>query len=469
MQTKFRNAITILFFASFLVAFSAIGVYRYNIGQVFYYDFGIFAHIIWQLSRFQIPVINHLVLGKIVFLGDHFNPGLALLAPLFWITSDLRILLIEQAAALVASGFLLYKIAQKLGLRYSTCLIGAIVYMLFAGTENPLVTDWHPELTAAFLVLLFYYFLAFTNREKTTFVALVLFLSLKESNAMSILALFIFAFTILQEKRRSIAVMFAFSILYFLFAVKIAIPYFAHQSYIYSPNIPYSPLKIAQNFVNSESKIRLMNNSLLSFGYLPLISGVGLIPIITELAQRLVPNTTIFNNISLGQHYNVLLGVYLALATTYGIKNIQKWTKNNAFPEYAFSLYVLLISFYVARKITGSPINLAVNKTFWHELNPRSSLFNALRVVPKSGSVMAQNNILPYLVNRTDEAFLTTMNYEGKSPKVVVLDLSESQNINNFYGTDKQVVIDVMGKLEKDPKYNNVFTGNKYIYLYVKK
>lgn len=469
MQPKLRKAITTLFFTSFLAAFSAIGVYRYNIGQVFYYDFGIFAHIIWQLSRLQIPVINHLVLGKIVFLGDHFNPGLALLAPLFWITSDLRILLIEQAAALVASGYLLYKIAQKLELRYITCLAVATAYMLFAGTENPLVTDWHPELTAAFVVLFFYYFLAFTSKKKATFIALVVFLSLKESNAMSILALFIFAFITLREKRKSIALMFAFSILYFLFAVKIAIPYFAHQAYIYSPNIPYSPVKIAQNFVNTESKIRLIHNSLISFGYLPIISGVGLIPIIAELAQRLAPNTTIFNNISLGQHYNVLLGVYLALATAYGLKNIQKWTRNNAFPEYAFSLYILLVSCYVARKITGSPINLAINKTFWHELTPRPSLFNALRVIPKSGSVMAQNNILPYLVNRTDEAFLTTMNYEGKSPKVVVLDLSENQNINNFYGTDKQVVIDVMSKLEKDPKYKNISTGNKDIHLYVKK
>ena len=97
----------------FLVFFICLSLTRYNNFQVFFYDFGIFARIIWQLSRFKLPYINHLVLGKVFFLGDHFNPSLIILAPLFWLTSNLRIVLFEQAFVTVLSGIMIFLIARK--------------------------------------------------------------------------------------------------------------------------------------------------------------------------------------------------------------------------------------------------------------------------------------------------------------------------------------------------------------------
>jgi uncharacterized membrane protein len=469
MRIRLKNCLTILFFSTFLIAFCAIGIYRYNIGQVFYYDFGIFAHIIWQLSRFQLPTINHMVLGKVIFLGDHFNPGLVMIAPLLWAIGDLRILLIEQAIALVGTGFLVYKIAQKLSLRYSSSLAVAAAYLLFAGSENPLVTDWHPENTAAFFAVLFVYLYISQKKRMISFIVLLAFISLKESNAISAVALLIPMFFFIREKRKETTALIIFSVIYFLFAVKISVPFFAHRPYIYSPNIPISPVQIAQNFINSPEKIKLLNDSFISFGYLPILAGTWMIPIVSELGFRLAPNSTIFNNLTLGQHYNVLLGVFLALATLASLKVIQKWTKNNPIPEIAFSIYLIVISLYVARKITGSPINLAINKTFWHQLKPREELFQSLEKVPATGSVMSQNNILPYLVNRNDEVFLTTVNYEYSNPKIIILDLTETQNVNNFYGSNRSTVEDVEFKLRADMKYQKIDTENKKIYIYARK
>ncbi|MDQ3099264.1 MAG: DUF2079 domain-containing protein [bacterium] len=469
MRNLLKNSITTVFFGSLLIAFCSIGIYRYNIGQVFYYDFGIFAHTIWQLSRIQVPVIHHIVLGNVVFLGDHFNPGLMLLAPLFWLTSDLRILLIEQAFALTASGVMVFLIALRSRLRYISAIAVSAAYLFFAGSENPLVTDWHPENTAAFFLLLFVYLYIFTARRILSIFVFIAFLSLKESNAISAVALLIPLLIFIRDKRKQTALLIVFSMLYFVIAVKVIIPYFAHQPYIYSPHISYSPIQIAQNFVNSSSKIKLINDSFLSFGYLPILSGVLLLPVFSELAFRLAPDSTIFNNLTLGQHYNVLLGVFLALATLFSLKVIQKLTRNNPIPEAGFSLYLILVSLYVARKITGSPINLAINPTFWQQLQPRESFFRSIEKVPRLGSVMAQNNVLPFVVNRKEQVFLTTVNYELVMPEIIVLDLSDTQNVNNFYGSNRSSVEDVEIKLRSDSKYTKVDTANKKIFIYVRK
>lgn len=147
--------ISLIIFSTFFIFYTAISIYRYNIVQVFHYDLGIFASIIWQLSQGKIAVIDHISLGQINFLGDHFQPSLALISPLFWIIKDIRILLFEQAFVTVASGFVIYLIALKKNLSNSVSLIFGVIFLIFAGTAFPLVTDWHLEPTAGLFLLLF--------------------------------------------------------------------------------------------------------------------------------------------------------------------------------------------------------------------------------------------------------------------------------------------------------------------------
>ena len=150
-----RNLFNFLVYLSFFFIFSAISLNRYFSVQIFQYDFGIFASTIWQLSQFKMAYINHISLGTVPFLGDHFQPSLALLLPLFWFIKDIKILLIEQALAIVLTAFVIQKIALKKGLSFLSSLAISIVFLLYAGIENPLVTDWHPEPTAGLFLLLF--------------------------------------------------------------------------------------------------------------------------------------------------------------------------------------------------------------------------------------------------------------------------------------------------------------------------
>jgi uncharacterized membrane protein len=468
-----KKIITTAVFSLCAAVFICIGLYRYHLGQVFYYDFGIFIHTIWQLSRLQLPYIDHAVLGHVMFLGDHFNPGLLLFAPLFWLTSDPRILLIEQSLAITITGYLLYKIAYKQGLHYMLSCVVAAAYLIFAGTENPLVTDWHPEPTAAvFLVLCIYFLLTETkNARLWTYITALLFLSLKESNAISLVFVLIPLFLLTKNRRKDIVIVALAATGYFFLITRVVMPAIAQHPYIYSPQFPSSPLTLLSNMANSQMKTKLMYDSLIAYGFLPLLS-LGIISVVLELAIRLAPSSTIFNNLTLGQHYNVYLGVFLALATIWTLKNIQKVTqKTKAYTliSILLALYLLVTSLYTARKITGSPINLAVNPTFWGELKPNARLFTALKQVPKRGSVMSQNNILAYLSNRSENLYLPLANYENKNPEIVVFDLAQNQNINNFYLSDYEVIKDIVKRLSQDQNYTRIPTADENIYIYIKK
>jgi uncharacterized membrane protein len=475
-----RKFLVITTFAVFSVALLAISLYRYALGQLFYYDFGIFAHTIWQLSRFEVPYIDHIVLGHIVFLGDHFNPGLILFAPLFWITSDIRILLLEQALALVIAGIFVYKIARHHALSPTSALAVSSAYLIFAGAENPLVTDWHPEPTAAVFLLAFIYFYSINKSKRNQIVAYLsalIFILLKESNAVSFVFALIPLFFLNKQRRIETILLAAVAYLYFLAATKLAIPHFAHRDYMYSPQFPSSPFTLLTNMVNAPAKTKLLYEALISFGFLPLFS-IGALTVVLELAVRLAPTSTIFNNLTLGQHYNVFLGVFLAFATILSIKNIKtvvsKITKTDHSPrlnllQISLAIYLLVASLYTARKITGSPINLAINKTFWHELTPNKHITAAIQKVPKEGSVMSQNNLLAYLANRSENLYTPFANYEKYSPDTIIFDVTENQNPNNFYPADTKIIKDILTRLEKDPNYTKISSTEETIYIYRKK
>jgi len=470
-RTKIIISLVVTAVLTFLL--SAISLNRYNQGQLFYYDFGIFAHIIFQLSRFQIPVINHLALGQIVFLGDHFNPGLSIFAPLFWLTSDLRILLIQQASAVALTTVLFFFTSKKLRLNTFASWAVSLSYLIFAGTLNPLVTDWHPEPTMALLLLLFFYLFNFTNKTWTYTLVFILFLSLKESNAISFIFLALFLLIKLPEKRKQTIIFSVISLIYFFLATKLLIPMFSHRSYIYSPEIPYNPVSLIQNFFNSDQKISLIKASFQSFGFLPFFSGYSLLLPLSELAIRLVPDKTIFNNISLGQHYNVILAVFMGISTIYGFNNIQNFISKYAinYSKYSFillSFILLSFSLYTARKITSSPINVLSNPVFIQQFSGDPIIKEITSKIPDKGSVMAQNNLLSYASNRTDQIYLLNRNYQTTSADIIAFDLRDGQNINNYYGSSKTDIVKLKDIILIDPLYTRIELSQPDVYLFRK-
>ena len=132
------------------------------------------------------------------------------------------------------------------------------------------------------------------------------------------------------------------------------------------------------------------------------------------------------------------------------------------------SILLVLFTLFFAKKVTHSPVILATNPTFWRELHPRQDIFEALKKVPNEGSIAAQNNLLPYLVLRNEGVFSLAKGYMNNDPDIIVADLSDGQNPNNFYPSGYVFLIKEMKLLSKTVKYKRLDVGNKNFYIFVK-
>src|SRR5438270_10054150 len=97
------------------IVYGSISVYRHNVFASGAFDLGVQDQTVWGYS--QLRMIPNTVAMIPNLLGDHFHPILMAIAPLYWIWSDARVLLLAQAALLAVAGIPVFWWAKpRLGL-----------------------------------------------------------------------------------------------------------------------------------------------------------------------------------------------------------------------------------------------------------------------------------------------------------------------------------------------------------------
>ncbi len=112
----------------------------------FGFDLGIFDQGVWLLSRFQDPFVT--IRGLPLF-GDHASYILVLVAPLYWIWADPRLLLLLQVVFLAIPAVSLYLIGTR---RLGSPLAGlavAAAYLAYPALQWAAIWSFHPETLAA--------------------------------------------------------------------------------------------------------------------------------------------------------------------------------------------------------------------------------------------------------------------------------------------------------------------------------
>ena len=112
----------------------------------FGFDLGIFDQGVWLLSRFRDPFVT--IRGLPLF-GDHASYILLLLAPLYWLWADPRLLLVLQIVWLAIPAVSIYLIGRR---RLGSSLAGlgvAAAYLAFPALQWAAIWSFHPETLAA--------------------------------------------------------------------------------------------------------------------------------------------------------------------------------------------------------------------------------------------------------------------------------------------------------------------------------
>lgn len=188
------------------------------------FDHGIFTQYVWLLGHVHEP-FNTIVLRTL--LGDHVEPGIALLAPLGTIGVAAPGILVVQTLALAATAPLLYLLAREHGARGWIAATPALLWCASPVVLRPALHDFHPETLVP--VLLAGGLLALA-RDRTAFfmVSAVVACSMKEDVGLTYAAL---GLVLAWEGRRRLGAGLAVgAAAWSVFAVYVVLPVFGNAA-----------------------------------------------------------------------------------------------------------------------------------------------------------------------------------------------------------------------------------------------
>lgn len=188
------------------------------------FDLAYYVQALWQLihGRFQVSVEG------VPLLGNHVEPIVILLVPLFLLFRHPLVFVVVQNAALASMGPVAFSIGQRLGLDRKTALLLACAVLITPATGYIALHEFHPEaFTAPFLLLMLHARLRGSLRAHWGW--LIAVLACKENMALLIAAYCAVHATL--ERKRPLAELrawylwpMALSVLWFLVCAKVITP-----------------------------------------------------------------------------------------------------------------------------------------------------------------------------------------------------------------------------------------------------
>jgi uncharacterized membrane protein len=418
---------------------------------------------IWRVSRFQLPIVDHPSFGDsgLLIFGDHFNPSMLLLAPLYWITSRQEIILIAQTLASTFGAFFAFLIARKCVTNKLAVFSLIFAYLGFVGLQNALITDLH-DATLSVLPITIIFWALINRKWKTMYLFLIVLLGLKES--FSGLGVAIGIYIILRDRKNYLhgVAVIAVSIIWGLLAIHYIIPHFSKGIYLYTPgNIPTNPLELIKGFTEPPIRIRTMFYSFLTFGFTPFLD-IAILPAIFEnFFERFI----LLNRANdLGFHYNAPLSPLMFMGGVYAFKLISKYKNlKKIVPIYA--IFIVLIVGYLQRVQLDGPLGLSYNRVFYQQNDHVKYVDEFVKHFPKSGVIMTQNDLAVRLTHQNVK--LIRLNYGTINPDYVILNLTDGMNANSYYPVSAEEVKSMRDKLIDDKNYKLTKYGDE-LYIFSK-
>ena len=463
--------ISLLFFVAYLIL-SLVKYAHYQTG----YDLSIDSQIVWEFSRFSIPISSVHAYAFTPVFWDHIEFIYALIAPFYWIFADARTLLILQVTFFILSGVPIFLLCKKYKINNVLSYSILISYFTFYGVQNALYSDVHSLVFGVSLLAYFIYFLD-VQKKLPAFIFFILAMTSKED--MGLLT-FLIAFVYFAKNRQRINIHIMFiSAIYvgFIFSV-----YYPHTplGYMYAnKNGLLSNLNLL-NFFNTVSKREVIFYSLLQYGFIPLLNPLSLIPFVGDLAHYfVVGNDSAVAAQTIFLHYRVTDALLLTWPL---ILAIGKFKKLNS--KY-LAVYILLFSFLVTY-LLHSPLTYLSKQWFWTEPTGVKNINKILTYLPGDAYVAAQTNIASHISNRKlivtvwgdshsfvknspcGEPSCQWLKWAG-NPKYLIVDTVPEWNIINLLANRPDFIAGLqnMEKMGVIKKYKQV--GTSIIYKIEKK
>lgn len=456
----------------FFLAYTLLSVIRHLHYGSFGYDLGIADQIVWEYSNFQAPIttIDHIPFISELFV--HVELIYILLAPFYWIYTNVITLIVLQSLCVTASGIPIYLLARKHGLTRSISYALVVSYLTFFGIQNALWFDVHSTVFGASFLAWFIYFLD-SKYGIPTYIFFFLTIICKENYAAMTLLVSLVYLLYRREKRQ--VVFIGLSALYLLIIFGVYFHYFVPGGYRFQSSQGLFGGMSLLDFANTSDKRQVIGYTVAWTGLLSFLEPVFLIPLIGNLASYFILGRDVVTAQGLFLQYRIELAPLLLLSTIYGIKRFKKLNTGGV------AVYLLVCAFALQYTL-HLPLSYLTKKYFWQQPASVTDINSVLSSIPGDASVVSQNNIIPHISHRKNiftlwpekKSFIshspckeTACNWFRWSgnPRYLVVDTADDWDIRHLL-TNKDDYIDGLHNLEKAgviTKYKNQGSTELYV------
>lgn len=377
---------------AFFIAFSTLSVVRHNHYGSFGYDLGINDQTVWKYSQLKNPITTIDPFPDKPKLATHVELVYPLISPFYLLWNSATFLLILEVAFISSSGMAIYFLARKRKLSESISNVLVISYLGFFGIQNALWFDVHSITFGAAFVAWFLYFF---DIKKYTPALIFLILGITSKENIGLITFLISFYYLITAKNKKWPIIFMIiSVSYVLFIFKIFYPHIMHVTYLYQNGGGLLSNVNPLDLVNTQEKIKVIFYSLFSYGFLPLLSPLTLIPFLGDLATYFVLGSELPGAQDLFGQYRVMLSPLLAWST---IITISKYKKLNK-PAVAI---LLLVATLIMQYHLHLPLSYLAKPWFWNEPASVKDIDYIIKnYLPADASVASQNNITPHISHR---------------------------------------------------------------------
>lgn len=391
-----------------------------------------------ELSRFQIPRIWD---DKQVFVwGDHFEPILFFLVPLYWIFKSPHVLIVFQVALVLLAAIPLFLVAKEKLKNFYLSISLVVAYLLFGGLEFGYMYGLHPILFAPFFLFWLHYFYVKKN-WKLYFVFLFLSLFVKEEISLTLIFFGIYILLFKKNIRVGLPTIII-SFLWAFLCFKIIFPTFnlgvgfrhlgqyggSVINFVKNPGLFFSTL------ASPDYKLNTFIVSYGAFAFLPLVYPPAFLITIPAILEKLLSNNIAGMN---GFHYSAVIISVVAIASVESL-GIYLKIKNPKFKIFANPIFWTIIIFIFALYFHFAD----GYKPFYEESLHVDLIYKTLSEIPASSSISAQYQIAARITRPYGEIFPAP--YYPVTADYIVVDLkmplvlTTSDAMNKFLNSVNQ-------------------------------
>jgi uncharacterized membrane protein len=420
---------------AYTALFTSLAIARHDAHRTSVFDLGVYDQAIWSTAEGR-PLIYTAEPGfGNNFLATHLQPILILLAPLYWLGGDVRLLFVVQTLALALGALPVFWLARWKAGSTAAGVLMSMVYLLLPALEAANLFDFHPETFAPALWLSLFCLLETIlplagddagplaiSRSRAAilfFPVLLLTLSVKEDMALMVAMMGLYVIVLRRQWRLGLCIM-TIAAVWFMAGVYVVMPYF-HRGEL-SPFLSYyaslgstpqqivwnaiaNPALTASLLLTRENGIALLA-FMLPLAFAPLLE----LPVFLIAAPALVLNALSENplmHLMEDKHYAAPIIPFALLASIYALGRLRSLAaRRGVHPVRAVRAAVVLI---VAASLTYH---------YFRGFTPLSRMFEVAPVtahdrlastfearIPSDASLVAQDRLYPHLAHRAQISY----------------------------------------------------------------